>query len=301
MRSSGLLALAFATAQAACAPVNMLGREIRVDEHPYEFRGERLAYLTGEPAGGSADLPVVIFLEGDGGQCQRFSRRLWERFLTRFTGDYLLVRPRTFINTHCDEPAFTAADFASRADELDVVVRAVRARHAGRPLVLAGHSAGAHVAIAFTRRAPGEVRAVANLGGGVRELGALLPEIEIERAKRGEISAAELAARLRAIDETRKDVAAHQGSSAPFWGRTYRFWGQMFFSGVDAMWESPTVPIFIAHGERDLESVPFSTVEAARARLAGKGGVRFSFYPTLGHDLLTEEVFRDLNAWIQAL
>lgn len=297
-----LVPAALALATPGCA-ANMLGREIRIEEHPYTFDGHALSYFSGTPAQSAGEaLPLVVFLEGDGPQCQRFDARLWARFLLRYTGDHILVRPRTLLGTRCGDAGFRDSDFLHRVDDLGALLRTLGERHPGRGVYLLGHSAGAHVAILHVARGAPVVRGVVNLGGGLSELSRVLPGIEHERRSRAEIDEAELGRRLRSIEATITEVRSHAGSAAPFWQRTYRFWDQMFFSGVDALWRDARLPILVVHGDDDVDSVSAGMVRAARDELArsGRGNVTFDLRPSIGHDLLRADVLLFVNAWIRA-
>jgi pimeloyl-ACP methyl ester carboxylesterase len=298
-----LAAGALACLTTGCA-ANLLGREIRVEERPYTFRGHALSYFAGTPVGReAAPLPLVVFLEGDGPECQRFDAGRWTRFVRRFTGDHVLVRPRTRLSTLCGEPGFREADFLHRVDDLGALLDALRAERPGRGVYLVGHSAGAHVAILHVARGAPDVRGVVDLGGGLAELSRVLPEIERERHRRGAIDAEEAARRLGVVDGVVGEVRANAASTAPFWGRTYRFWGQMFFSGVDRLWRQARLPILVVHGEEDVDSVPVGMVRAAREELArsGEGSVTFDVRAGLGHDVLRADVFRAVDAWIRGV
>ena len=139
-----------------------------------------------------------------------------------------------------------------------------------------------------------------NLGGGVRSLSEILPEIEREKARRGRISSGERDEELTRIGEISSDLRAHTRSDAPFWSRSYGFWHQMFFDELFAGWLHYAGPILIAHGTEDLESVPWSSVRSAVADFPPetRGRVRFVFYDGLGHDLVQPVVMRDVGRWI---
>lgn len=284
-----------------CAPRNMLGREIAIEERPYVFRGRALGTFVASPsleAPPPAALPLVVFLEGDGSRCQAFSPGLWRRFLVRYTGDYVLVRPRAYANDTCGTPDFARADFAGRVEELGVLAGELSQSHPGRHLYLVGHSAGAHVAILYAMRHRGEIAGVANLGGGLEPLSEVLPEIERERARRGELDDEELKDRLRTIDQLAFRLRETEHPDAAFWGRTERFWSEMFFAPVHEAWRDGGLPRLVVHGTDDRESVPFSSVLRARAELARDPDVTFELEDDFGHDLLNERVFLAVNRWI---
>jgi len=134
----------------------------------------------------------------------------------------------------------------------------------------------------------------------VNGLATLLPEISRERVRRGLARESELSKQLADITKTVDLVHRNPDSDSPFWKRTYRFWHQMFFSGVDDLWRATSKPVLVLHGENDLESVPVSAVRAAQVEFAAarKNNVEFRFYPNRGHDLLAADVFRDVGSWI---
>ncbi len=282
----------------SCAVTNVRGQSVELTEVPYTFRNQDLALQIGTPAV-QADLPIALFLEGDGGQCQEYRPRLWQRFLQRFAADVVLVRARGLVNVTCQTEAWRTLDFQARVDELAVQVRVLKAQFPGRRLVLIGHSAGAHVALAYVLAHPGEVERLVDLGGGVLDLAEVLQHIPREMARQGKLEPAELAAAVAQVQATIAEVSHHADPRAPFWGRTYAFWFQMFFSGTTAAWRCPPVPALIVHGARDLESVPFEPTRQAVLH-NGCGNVTWLPMADKGHDLLDAEVFRAIGTWLQA-
>ena len=273
---------------------------IQIVRHRYTSRGKDLDYWVGVPVCSTAEhLPIAIFIEGDGSHCQRFREHLWKRFLRKHTRDFLLVRPRTFVNEYCGKARFVHADFSHRVDELATLVDAVIQSYPGRRIYLIGESAGAHIAICFSRRSD-VVAGIVNLGGGVDELAKVLPEIERERRRHGILDEAALVKRLQTVDEILASVRTAPHRTARFWGRTHLFWYQMLFLDVREHWRAATLPVLIVHGERDHDNVPISIVRRAKIDFesAGKSNVRFVLYPELGHDLRISRVLDDINAWI---
>lgn len=289
MRPAAILAAAL-TVLTACSTPNLRGREVLQTEVPYTFRNQDLALHVGRPVGARADLPVALFVEGDGGQCQEFRPGLWRRFLQRQTGDFVLVRPRGVMNVACETKAWRELDFHARIAELAEQIAVVKQRVPGQRLVLIGHSAGAHVAILYARDHAADVAGIVNLGGGMQDLAGVLRDL----------------ARLRGqdpaeVERVLADVRDHGNRDAlPFWNRTYRFWFQMMFSGVQPLWSHPPVPVLIVHGQRDVDSVPFDSV-AVQARASHDPRVEFLPFADKGHDLLDAEVFRAVDAWIGRL
>jgi pimeloyl-ACP methyl ester carboxylesterase len=216
----------------------------------------------------------------------------------RFAGNFKLVRPRGFVNVTCDTEAWRSLDFRARIDELAVEVAVLKARFPGSKLFLVGHSAGAHVAILYTADHAGDIAGIVNLGGGLQELRLVLLDIAAGRARTGRATDTDTA-----LAEARELVSGVEArgpdDAAPFWNRTYRFWYQMFFSGVQALWSHPAVPVLIIHGGRDLDSVPFEQVQI-QARSNEGNGMQFHAFADKGHDLLDAEVFRAVDEWIHA-
>lgn len=286
------LVAVLALAASACGPTNMLGRTVRVEERTFEVAGARAPYFVGvpDPDTSATALPVVVFVEGDGGTCQAWSPPLWRRFLVRFTGNYRLVRPQTFVNRACGTPAFARADFDHRVDELEALLRRVRDDEPGRAVYLLGHSAGAHVAILAASRGSVDVAGLVDLAGGIHPLSDVLRELAADagRDERDQLERALV------------DIRAHPRDARPFWGRSYAFWWQMAFSDVHARWLAWTAPLLVAHGLDDDESVPASLVVRASRELAaaGRRNATIRFYEGEGHDLLNERVLRDVAQWI---
>lgn len=285
-----------------CAHANIRGRAIDLTEEPYSLDGEPLSYWRGSPRGVDArTLPRAIFLEGDGPRCQAYSEALWTRTVSEWTGDYVLIRPRTRLSTHCADGSFAGLDFSHRLADLAALVAALEERSPGTPTYLVGHSAGAHVAVSFASREGARIAGVASLGGGLDELATVLEAIPRERLRRGTIDASEAERQRLETLATLADVRRHGPSPEPFWGRTYRFWSEMFFSGSKSAWARLDAPIFVAHGVDDLDSVPFSLVASTVDELKDSGrDVTFVAYADLGHDLLRPEVFADVDRWITA-
>lgn len=299
MRGPTLAAVASVLAF-GCAATNPFGREVQVERGTYSSQGERLDYLVGIPAGVADKAPVEVFVEGDGSQCQAWSEDLWRRFLVRRTGSALLVRPRTYVNTVCGGERFVQADFLHRLAELGSLLAEVRHAHPGRPVFLVGHSAGAQLAVLHASAHPGEIAGIANLGGGTWPLARVVEEIAREKARRGQLSAAELQDRLARHETLLAKLRAAPDSTEPMWGRTQRFWSQMFFSGVRELWAATELPALVVHGTEDLDSVPASSVAKARDELAGKANVRFVFLEGEGHDLLKPKVFELVDEWVRS-
>jgi pimeloyl-ACP methyl ester carboxylesterase len=268
-----------------CAPVNIHRLNIETTRVPFSHDGHELEWIEGVSREASPPLPTVIFLEGDGGQCQAFDEGLWRRFLRRFTGYHRLVRPRTYINTVCDTPAFAAADFAHRAGETEALVTAVAARHPDVPLFFMGSSAGAHLALGYAETHAGSVRGIVNLGGGYHELSRLLPEIARLKDEP-----------LEGIRSAIDDLDKSGPSDAPFWNRNRAFWHQMFFSDLLARWTRYRGAALLVHGTKDLDSVPFATVQQAHERMGDN--IELHVVDGAGHDVMQDDVMRRVDSWI---
>jgi len=288
--ASGWAAALVALFASGCAAHNRLGLQVAIERGGYDYGGEALEWWAGVPAAArDAKAPVLVLVEGDGGRCQEFSERLWTRFLVSNAGRFALVRPRTLVNTACAgaPERWRALDFLHRVDELAALLSSVRRRLPDRPVVLLGHSAGAHVAVLYARRHPGEVSGLVNVSGGLNELSSVLADLEGEPAGRGA---------ARAVGE-----GPRLPPDAPYWGRTARFWSQMLFSGVLEHWLAYREPCLVLHGTEDRASVPWPGVErdASRVRAAG-GSCRLEPLAGAGHDTLTPSTFARIDAWLRS-
>jgi pimeloyl-ACP methyl ester carboxylesterase len=276
-------------------PANFLGHKIQLEVHAYQFRGHELEFGVGTPrlSAGGAPSTLAVFVEGDGSFCQRYSRRQWRRFLTRYTGDVTLVRPCTLTNRLCGKPQFAGLDLMGRVEELATVVDAVDRRYPGQALVLIGESAGAHVAALYAHRQPDRVRGIVNLGGGVDSLADVLRVIA--RSSSGKRARED-------AEATIERVAARPDSDELFWRRSYRFWHQLFFLDARRLWLHCPCPALIVHGQRDRTSVPYESVRIARQEFDAAGAqARFLLLPNRGHNLRSAEVFRAVNDWIGSI
>jgi pimeloyl-ACP methyl ester carboxylesterase len=274
----GLTALALV----GCAAQNRLGLPVRLESRPYTFRGEALEFEAAVPPTESPVPPVLVLLEGDGSQCQAYSKTRWSRFVTREMGHFVLVRPRTLVNSLCErEPErWKRLDFLHRVDELETLVPAVRQAFPDGPLILVGHSAGAHVARLYAERHPDQVAGLVNISGGYDELSGVLTE----------------------LSGTPPVVLSSVRSASPtseLWGRTAGFWEQMFFSGVRPLWLTYRKPCLVLHGSGDRKSVPIAGVK--RDAAAVTGSCRLEILEGEGHDTLTSATFGRIDAWLQTL
>lgn len=274
-----------------CAAPNRLGQSLHVERGAYEFQGEPLEYFAAMPLQSKTALPVLVFLEGDGEQCQAFSQALWQRFLTRYTGRFVLVRPRTLVNTLCaqDKDRWARLDFTHRVDELEALVPRVRSAFPRGPLFLLGHSAGAHVAQLYAERHPDQVAGLINLSGGFDELAGVLKDIAEQEGD----TAAKVAAFL-----------SEAGAMAPdslVWNRTALFWKQMLFSGVRSLWVSYRKPCLVLHGTQDIANVPWAGVQRdGHAVTAAGGSCKLEGLEGVGHDTLSPRTFDRIDAWLES-
>lgn len=283
-----------------CLPAtNMLGRRV-VIQHYDNQSSQGVDYFEAQAEHSIDQEPLVVFLEGDGGQCQEYSQRLWERFLTRYTGNYVLVRPVTAINKQCATPRWRSLDFFGRLEETERLIDVLQKRHSTRELVLLGHSAGAHLAMLYAEKHPKQVSAIVNLGGGMEELSIVLRAIEKTKYDKGEYNRKQYDRRIVELEEELNVVRQHSTDSSVFWGRTYCFWNQMFFSGVSGLWRTHRGPYLLIHGRDDHDSVPVELVlqSSKEVDAAVMGNKDFLFFDDMGHDLLNKQIMLRVNDWI---
>lgn len=298
-RALGALAVLLVAASSAGCARNMLDREVTFATGDYTFKGQKLSYVEAtpvfDPAAKPKTLPVVLFVENDGSTCEAFDEASWQRFLTRYTGDFVFVRPAGFRNVKCGTPDAAGLDFLSRVDELGAVIDRLAEKQRG-PLVLLGESSGAQLLPLLAEKKPAAVKALINLGGGVDELSVVVPEAERHKGLPKE----QLFRNQTEIERQIERLKGRADSTDPMWDRTERFWHQLFFSGARERWMGVTVPAMIVHGELDEVDVPFELLRPAKREMkrAGKSNVEFVFVEGLGHDLLKEPVMLAVNDWI---
>ncbi len=298
----GLLALA----SSGCIAENMLKKPVAIEEHKYDFNGEHLAYYeatlsnekgvsTNARPAGYATSPVVLFVEGDGSECQSYSQAAWFRFLVSYTGHYVFVRPKAFVNATCGTDKWKKADFDSRVDEVGLIVEALKTDHPGQPIILMGHSAGAHVAALYVESHPDQILAIVNLAGGVDDLERVMKQSEREK----HLGAKALGENERNIDAAIEHLKSPDPDK-PLWGRTEKFWSQMLQKQKRDVWLKITIPVLILHAEGDT-TVPYSLLPKAKRELnrAGKGNFTWTFLEGGDHDLITSDVFLIADRWIR--
>ncbi len=271
-----------------CATKNRLNQEIRLEHAAATSDGVPAWWAAVPPV--DAGAPLVIFVEGDGGNCQSFSEGLWTRFVTRFAGRFVLVRPHWRVNSLCeDRERWALLDFRHRIAELETVVPALRRAFPGRPVIVLGHSAGAHVARAYAEAHPDDVAGLINLSGGYDDLSGVLRDI-----------AEEDPARAPAIEGFVLEVRG-MPPQAPIWDRTALFWQEMLGSGVRTLWSSYRKPCLALHGMKDDTSVPYRGVrkDADEVEAAG-GSCRLVVLEDAGHDTLDEATFQLIDGWLEA-
>ncbi len=290
-----------------CLAENMYRKPVDVAPHDYSFQGESLTYFEGtltdedsikakkRPPGYSA-LPIALFIEGDGGQCQRFDQGAWFRFLVGYTGrSYVLVRPKSYANATCGTDKWRSGDFASRVEEVGVLLASLKRDHPGQPIVLVGHSAGATIAALAAQKHPGEIAAIVDMAGGTDDLSKIMKESE---RKKG-LGAAELSENERLMDAAFEHLKSPDPDK-PLWGRTEKFWSQILSMETRDLWLKTDVPVLVLHGEGD-DAVPFSLMPKAKRELnrAGKDNYTWIFLEGADHDLLDKDVFILVDRWIK--
>lgn len=271
----------------ACATQNRLDQPIRIEHAIPASRGVPAWWAAAPPVAPGA--PLVVYVEGDGGNCQSFSERLWTRFITRFAGRFVLARPRWSVNSLCDDrERWARLDFRHRTAELEAVVPELKVAFPGRPLIVLGHSAGAHVARAYAELQPDKVAGLINLSGGYDELSGVLHDVaEADPAAAPKIEAFLLEVRTLPAD-------------AAIWDRTALFWREMLSSGVKPLWTSFRKPCLVLHGTKDDASVPYRGVrkDAEEIETAG-GSCRLVTLEGAGHDTLDVATFERIDAWLE--
>lgn len=247
--------------------------------------------VSAQPEGLAECAPFVVFIEGDGSQCQAFAEGFWRRWVERRVGAHVLVRPIEPRNELCDGPAFAGLDFLGRLPPLHGVLVQLRHREPRRPVVLLGHSAGAHLAVMLATEHPELVDGVVNLGGGVDQLSVVMATLASQWTDH----------QVAQLEQVLERLASDEPGSAPLWQRTLAFWRQMFFSGVRERWAALEQPLYLAHGELDLSSVPFPLVERSVAELdlARRPGTTVRFFANEGHDLLVDPVLVEIDGWLK--
>ncbi|MBX7096237.1 MAG: alpha/beta fold hydrolase [Myxococcaceae bacterium] len=261
---------------------NRLGLDVRVEES--------LSRVTARPSSLPRCAPVVVFFEGDGSRCQEWSPRFWRRFVTRETGQFVFVRPVEPRNLACGTPAFAGMDFESRLVPLTALLRELRSEAPERPLVILGQSAGAHLAMLLSNTSPELIDGVANLGGGIDSLQDVLRTLAAQGTDQD----------LQDFETLKATLERNDDPGAPMWQRSRAFWHQLFFTDVKPLWRAYQGPLFLAHGEQDSSSVPFSLVQASvdATHLDRAPNVTYVTFPDLGHDLLKPEVMAAIDAWL---
>lgn len=283
---SGLTATALVV---GCSSARLIDTPLETTWIPYQFSGHDLDLHTATPIGMTAQSPILLLLEGDGAGCQAYSPKLWQRYLQRMTGHYTLVRPRNLVNALCETPAWGRLDFLHRQMELAAQVAALRQLWPSRPLVLLGHSAGAHLAMLYTAEHPGEIAGIINLSGGVDALDQVILALYPDGI--GHRKAVEWIQRMR----------ANRSSDDPGDARSPRFFAQMLDLPVGPLWRAYRGPLLLLHGERD-EAVPASLVRKGMTELPKRANLRARVEPAWDHDLLYRtQVYAEIDAWLAEL
>lgn len=201
------------------------------------------------------------------------------------------------------------ARFGEYLDDLSLVLAAARAEGGARPVVLAGHSLGALIALRLV-----ETRRVAELLGLVLSGIGLEPVLRVPRWKRlaGRIGAwicprlpvsNEIDPRALSRDEAVceayvRDPLVHR-TVTPAWFREFE--GARRTALRDA--GSVTVPVLLVHGEAD----GLVSAEGSRRLAAALGGaaVTLRIYPGARHEVFTDsrcpEALADVEAWLAGL
>ena len=161
---AGLSAMLAASAT-GCLAQNMLHQEVAIEEHPYEFEGQKLSYFEGtatEEKGGDLKQRQPGYLKRPSHSSSR-AMAVTARATTRQLGtaSSCAFRAATCSCDRRDSSTSPATRTPGRptastrgVDEVGVIVTALKKDHPGQPIVLIGHSAGAHVAALYTEKHP---------------------------------------------------------------------------------------------------------------------------------------------------
>ena len=281
-------ALVVLAALASCAGPPVVLHNMAVSEGAYSFAGHQLQWIAATPDIGELDkVPVAVMLEGDGAGCQEFDARRWRTFVTKYAGNFTLVRPVTAINRLCDTPAFGRLDFSHRQRELVAIMQSVRAAFGKRPLVLIGHSAGAALAVLHANAHPGQIAGVVNLSGGIDALDDVKRGLCKNDACRAEADAWMARMRLnKHVDEPDKV-------------RSPKFFAQMLDLPVAEAWLKYQGPLLLLHGEHD-NAVPIALVRASLQRIPLRPNLTVRLEPTWGHAILYKrDTWIQIDAWLR--
>ena len=273
----------------ACGGPPVILAKMTVNDGQFTFAGHPSQWIAASPAIDDLDkAPVAILVEGDGGACQSFDSKRWRRFLTKFTGNFTLVRPVTVVNRLCDTPAFGRLDFMHRQRELAALIISVRAAFPGRPLVLIGHSAGAGLAVLHAVAQPGQVAAIVNLSGGLDPLDVVLRALCKTDVCRADTDA--FIAKMR-LNKT---------SDEPDKVRSGRFFAQLMELPLAEAWTKYQGPLLVLHGEHD-PSVPVALVRSSLSRLPVRSNLTTRIEATWGHDILFKrDAWVQIDSWLRA-
>lgn len=284
------LALALAiVVVGGCSGARLLDTPLETTRIPYQFAGHELDLHTATPIGEATHSPILLLLEGDGGGCQAFAPKLWQRYLQRMTGHYTLVRPRNLVNAVCETAAWGRLDFLHRLAELSAQVAALRRVWPARPLVLLGHSAGAHLAVLYAADHPNDIAGIINLSGGVDALDQVILALYPDGI--GRRKAVAWIQRMR----------ANRSSDDPGDARSPRFFAQMLDLPVGPLWRAYQGPLLLLHGERD-EAVPAGLVRKGMTELPKRANLRARIEPAWDHDLLYRtQVYAEIDGWLAEL
>jgi pimeloyl-ACP methyl ester carboxylesterase len=200
------------------------------------------------------------------------------------------------VNVTCGTEAFTKFDFLSRLEEIDAIATDLAKNHPGQKLVLIGHSAGATLAALYADKHPDKIAAVIDLGGSLDSLDKVIKEAEREKGYDAKT--------LRENEETLDAaISESSGGGSPdkaMWGRTEKFWGEMFSTDIKNIWLKLAMPVLVVHGDGD-KDVPYSLLPKARREFkrANKTNYTFALEEGMGHDLLNSDVFTTIDGWLK--
>lgn len=260
-----------------------------------------IEYLWAEPQG-NGKYPLVLYL--DGSDCRSVSNVVAYAQPILDLGMAIVLPEKRGVHVD-DDGVRCAQEFLQTNDRAQRIASAVSvvdhlrphlARWDGRIVVL-GASEGGALAPAVALALPNTVAVISLAGGGWSQRQELLALAS---------SSEERAAIDAKVDEIRRDPTPNKTWLGP--SNTYKRWASHLDAAPIDDFVRLDVPIYVAHGERDV-SVPVASAVAidTELRRAGKTNIELHRYPSLDHhwrDRIgrshAREVVADMSAWLAA-